>query len=128
MSYMALRLRESAGSYINRTRQNSFRRLWRGSRGGGLRLAFYHPHRPDRAFVEKEQRNGERHLADDVGRRQHSGENEGADDEVTALGLERLGGEDADAAKQSQDDRQLKGDAEGEDQTHHQRQIFADLR
>src|SRR3546814_16794302 len=37
-----------------------------------------------------------------------------------------LGGDDADPAEQGQQHRELEGDAEGEDQGHHQRQVFAD--
>ena len=37
-------------------------------------------------------------------------------------------GDDADPAQERQDDRQLEGDAEGEDQRHRQRQEFADFR
>src|SRR5580692_6813441 len=47
---------------------------------------------------------------------------------VAALGLELIGGDDADAAEQRQDHRQLERDAESQHQLHHQGQIVLDLR
>src|ERR1700692_670692 len=101
------------------------RRRSRGAFGGGA--LFDHLHRPDRALVEGEQRQRKRHLAQDVGRRQNRGDDEGDDDEIAALGLELVGGDDADAAEQGEDHRQLEGDAKGQHQLHHQRQIVFDL-
>src|SRR5579862_2289674 len=106
-----------------------FRRLGRCRRGGALGggALFDHLYRPDRALVEGEQRQRKRHLAQDVGRRQNRGDDEGDDDKIAALGLELVGGDDADAAEQGEDHRQLEGDAEGQHQLHHQRQIVLDL-
>src|SRR6185295_6541612 len=43
----------------------------------------HHTHRPDRTLVENEQRDCERHLADDVRWRQHGSQDECANDKIT---------------------------------------------
>src|ERR1700690_718393 len=137
MSYMAALLARHAA--LESPRAALLRRLGGGvvrrRRGGGrrfggflgLRLLLHHFHRPDRALVQQHQRDRERHLAEHVGRRQYGGQNEGADDEIAPLLPELLRGDEADAAEQREDDRQLERHAEGEHQRHHQREIFADL-
>src|SRR6516165_840187 len=106
---------------------------WRGSgrtgRGGARRgrLLFHDAHRDDRALIEGEQRQGQRGLAQDIRRGQHSSDDEGNDDEVAALLAQHLRRDDADTPEQGQDHRKLERDAEGKDQRHHQRQIFAHL-
>src|SRR5437879_3952661 len=109
-------------------RRGRGRRRSGGGRFRGSRLLFHHAHRDDRAFVQQQQRQRERGLADDVGRRQNRGDDEGDHDEITALLAQLLRGDDADPSQQRQDDRQLERDAEREDQRNNQRQIFADLR
>src|SRR4051794_34717601 len=108
-----------------------FRRIGGGRRaGGGLGgggLLFHDPHGGNRPFVEQEQRNRQRGLAQHVRRRQDGGDNKGNHDEIAPLFAQHFGGDDADPAQQRQDDGKLEGDAEGKDQRHHQRQIFADL-
>src|ERR1700719_2477768 len=101
------------------------RRRGRGAFGGGA--LFDDLHRPDRALVEGEQRQRKGQLTENVGRRQIRGDDEGDDDKIAALGVELIGGDDADATEQGQDHRQLEGDAEGQHQLHHQRQIVLDL-
>ncbi len=96
-----------------------------GGIGGGLLL--HPPHRPDRQLVEAHEGKRERQLAEHVGRRQHGGDDESADDEVAPLGLELVGGDDADATKQREDHGKLERDAEREDQLHHQGQVVLDL-
>ena len=54
----------------------------RGSASGRSRFLFHRAHRVDRAFVQDQQRQRERHLAQHVGRREHSGNDEADDDEV----------------------------------------------
>src|SRR5579883_1413415 len=107
-----------------------FRRRRRGGvRGCGLRrrLLLHDADRDDGAFVKRQQGDRERRLAEHVGRGQDCRDDEGDHDEIAALFAQHLRGDNPDPAKQGQDDRQLEGDAEGEDQGHHQRQIFADL-
>src|SRR5262249_34931003 len=101
--------------------------LGAGRRAGPRLRPLDVPDGPDRALVEQHQRQGEGELAEHVGRREHGGDHEGADDEIAPLRLELLGGDDADAAEQGEDHRQLEGDAEGEDQLHHQGQVILDL-
>ena len=78
---------------------NSLRGL--GGRGGTLGgyTALHQPHRPDRAFVQRDQRQSERHLAQHVRRGEHGGDDEGNDDEVAALRFELFGSDDADPAE-----------------------------
>src|SRR5215469_5992571 len=112
---------------INLALADSLRRL--GGRGGALGggAALHESHRPDRAFIKRDQRQSERHLAQHVRRGEHRGDDEGNDDEVAALRLELLGSDDANAAEQRQNHGKLKRHAESEDQLHHQRQIILDL-
>ena len=63
-----------------------------------------------------------------IGRRQHRGDHKGDDDEIAPLRFELVGGDDADPAEQRQDHRKLEGDAEGQHELHHQRQVVLDLR
>src|SRR6187401_3228530 len=86
---------------------------WRGGGGcfgssGGLLL--HHDHREDRALIQDHQGDRERGLADDVGRRQDGGDDEGDHDEIAAFFAQLLGGDDADPAQQRQDHRQLERD------------------
>ena len=52
----------------------------RGALGGGA--ALHQPHRPNRAFIECPQREGERTLAENVGRGEYGGDDKGNNDEV----------------------------------------------
>src|SRR5207237_4850388 len=85
-----------------------------GVRGGffGGSLLLHPLHRQNRALVEKQQRQRKRQLAQYVRWREHGRDHEGADHEIAPLLLELLRGEDADAAEQRQDHRQLERDAE----------------
>src|ERR1700761_3598467 len=81
-----------------------------GGAFGGCAL-LYPAHRPDRAFVQSDERHRERELAENIGRRQNRGDHEGDDNEIAPLRLELVGGDDADAAEQRENDRKLKRDA-----------------
>src|SRR5205807_2101030 len=121
----------SSPGMTNRTKniRHSLRRLSGRRRGARRRRApLHYPHRPDRALVKRDQRHGKRQLAQHVGRGEHGGNDKGNHDEVAAFRFELIGGDDADAPEQCQDDRKLKRHAEGEDQLHHQRQIIFHLR
>ena len=81
----------------------------------------------DGDLVERDQRHGEADLADDVGRRQDRGGHEHADDGVAAALPELVHVQDADAAQQRQQHRQLEGDPEGQDHVHDEREVLVDL-
>ena len=92
-----------------------------------LRAALLEPaHQQDGDLVEQQHRHGEADLADHVGRREHGGGDEDQHDGIAPARGELIGADDADAPEQRQPDRQLEGDAEGEDQLHHQVEILAD--
>src|SRR5579863_1477598 len=76
---------------------------WGRRRLGGGGLLFHHPHGNDRAFVERQQRDRERGLAEHIGRRQHGGDDECDHDEIAALVAQLLRGDDADPPQQRQD-------------------------
>src|SRR5690348_13814597 len=79
-----------------------------GSRSAlGGDAALYHSYRPNRAFVKRDQRQSQRHLAQHVRRGEDGGDDEGNDDKVAALRLELIRGNDADSPKQRQNDRKL---------------------
>src|SRR5208282_5680874 len=100
-----------------------------GRRRVGLRAAPLDPsHRDHRALVERQHRHGERGHADEVGRRQDCGDADHGHDRVAAHPDEIGRVDDADVTQKRQDHRQLEGDAEGEDQRHDEREVFAHLR
>src|SRR5262249_55386638 len=76
--------------------RSSLRRLAFG-RGfvRGSRFLLDHPHREDRQLVEAHERDRERQLAQHIGRREDGRDDEGADNEIAALLLELLRGDDA---------------------------------
>ncbi len=122
--------RQSAPRHARR-RTRPDRLGWRGCRASAQTSTGFgstQRARDDGDFVQRDQRQRQPGLGDDVRRRQDRGDDEHADIGVAAelLELRRTG--DADLGQQRQRDRQLEGDAEGEDQLHHQVEVFADPR
>src|SRR5580704_1677725 len=84
-----------------------------------------HLHRDHRALVEQQHRQGERGHADEVRRGEDGREPNHRHDRIAPHPHEIGGVDDADVAEKSQNDRELEGYAEGEDERHDERQIFA---
>src|SRR5581483_678412 len=76
----------------------------RRSGGGRLRPFLDDSYRPDRPLVEKEQRDGKREHADQIGRGEEGGKAGNDQDSVAALAAQLVGGDEPDAAQQGEDD------------------------
>src|SRR5262249_27766954 len=73
-----------------------------GGRSGALSggAALHQPYRPDRAFVQRDQRQSERQLAQHVRRREHGGDDKSDHDEIAALRPELIGRDNTDSPEQ----------------------------
>src|SRR6185437_7593634 len=82
----------------------------------------------DRNLEQEEQRNGQRHHAENVGRREHGRQAEHAHDRIAPLFCEPCRRDQSGTRHQAQEHRQLERHAERQHQMHDESQVFADLR
>ncbi len=93
-----------------------------------LHLAFLQAHQHQRCLEQQQQRDGEDDLRPRIGRRHHGCDHENADDHVTPRARHLRPRDDPGAVQQQQQHRQQEREPEGEDELHHQIEIFARAR
>lgn len=84
---------------------------------------FGEPDEDQRYFVQQAQRDGEHELREHIGRGGDGGDDECGDDGIAPSADQRGAGDDAGPFQQDQQQRQQEGDAEGEDEVHHEGKI-----